>query len=202
MLPACSALPHARIAPREASPDRNGEIHVISHGWHTGVIVPGHVAEKNMPFLQEHFQNAKTCEFGWGDKGFYMADKITTKIALKAMFMADGSVVHVVALHDDIKKEFPHSRKALLAFSEIELDSLCGYLGSSFHRDASGRVGLLKKGLYGDIQFYEGVGRYHIMNTCNKWTAKALLSGGCDISPFAKLTASSVMSWAQKQDVR
>ena len=52
-----------------------------------------------------------------------------------------------------------------------------------------------KNGLYGDSQFYKGVGDYHLMNTCNKWTAKGLESAGMDISPTFKLSAGSVMDY-------
>ncbi|MGF1760774.1 DUF2459 domain-containing protein, partial [Photobacterium sagamiensis] len=44
-------------------------------------------------------------------------------------------------------------------------------------------------------QFYKGVGDYHLMNTCNQWTAKGLKSTGMDISPTFKLTAGSVMKY-------
>ncbi|MFY3756190.1 DUF2459 domain-containing protein, partial [Escherichia coli] len=37
-------------------------------------------------------------------------------------------------------------------------------------------------------------GRYGILNTCNKWTAKGLQSAGIEIEPALKLTAGSVIS--------
>ena len=53
----------------------------------------------------------------------------------------------------------------------------------------------LKNGIYGNSQFYKGVGDYYLMNTCNKWTAKGLKSIGMDISPIFKLTADSIMTY-------
>lgn len=194
LLAACSTVPHAVLPPQEANPVRNQTIHVVSHGWHTGLIVPAAAAEQSLPFLKRRFQSAKAYEFGWGDKGFYMADEITTKVTLKALFWADGSVVHVVALHADPAATFPVSPLTRLKISPREMESLGSYLASSFKPDPQGRVQSLRHGLYGDSQFYEGVGRYHAMNTCNKWTAKGLKSGGIDISTVFKLTADSVMS--------
>ena len=56
----------------------------------------------------------------------------------------------------------------------------------------------LQKGIYGDSQFYKGVGNFHLMNTCNKWTAKGLKSIGMGISPTFKLTAGSIMNYLAK----
>ena len=55
----------------------------------------------------------------------------------------------------------------------------------------------LSKGIYGDSQFYEGTGRYSMLNTCNVWTAKGLNSAGFDISPMFNLTAGSVMNYLE-----
>jgi len=75
---------------------------------------------------------------------------------------------------------------------------LARYLANSFARDGAGNLGELKRGLYGDGQFYEGEGRYHLLNTSNKWAAKGLKSAGMDISPTFKLTANSVMGFVEK----
>ena len=193
LLTSCSTLPHALPPPKEANPVRDQTVHVVSHGWHTGLIVPAAMAERSMPVLRERFRDATAYEFGWGDKGFYMADEITSRITMKALFWADGSVVHVVALYEDPSRCFPHSEKALVKLSSAEVENLGRFLDSSFRRDREGRVQSLKTGLYGDSQFYEGVGRYHAMNTCNKWTAKCLRSGGRELSTLFKITAGSVM---------
>ena len=59
----------------------------------------------------------------------------------------------------------------------------------------------LQKGIYGDSQFYSGVGDFYLMNTCNRWTAKGLKSIGMDISPTLKLTAGSVMNYLTKAKI-
>ena len=123
-----------------------------------------------------------------------MADEITTRITLKALFWAEGSVVHVVALHEDPSRCFPQSEKVAVKLSVAEMENLGRFLASSFQGDGEERVISLKSGLYGDSQFYEGIGRYHAMNTCNAWTAKGLRSGGRDLSTIFKLTSASVMA--------
>jgi hypothetical protein len=43
------------------------------------------------------------------------------------------------------------------------------------------------------------VGRYHLLNTCNKWTAKALYSAGVDISPSITLRSAGVMNAVEEE---
>ena len=191
---ACSTLPRAVIAERELRPQRDQEIYAVSHGWHTGLIVPAVAAERSLPFLRERFDHATAYEFGWGDKGFYQSKTITASLAVKALFWRNGSVMHVVALHEDPASCFPTSEKVRVPLTKRELASLGRFLDSSFQRDSRGRIMRLQHGIYGDSQFYEGRGSYCIVNTCNKWTAKGLKSAGRAITPSAKLTAGSVMA--------
>lgn len=194
-LEGCAALPKV-VTPRvpsEPNATRFHRVEVVSHGWHTGIVIAAEDAETALPFLQERFQGASHYELGWGDKGFYMAEEITTGITLKAMFWARGSVVHVVALQGPATASFPASRVVPVDLTADGVESLLKYVESGFLRGTDGRVLPLRKGLYGDSQFYDGVGRYHVLNTCNKWTAKALRSGGVGISPALKLTSGSVL---------
>lgn len=194
-LPGCAALPKV-VPPRTAAAadaPKPHRIDVVSHGWHTGIVIAAEDAERALPFLKERFQGATHYELGWGDKGFYMADEVTTGITLRAMFWAQGSVVHVVALQGPAAASFPASRSVPVELTAEGMASLMGYVDSGFLRGTDGRVLPLRNGLYGDSQFYDGVGRYHVFNTCNKWTAKALRSGGVVISPALKLTSGSVL---------
>ena len=56
----------------------------------------------------------------------------------------------------------------------------------------------LNKGLYGNSQFYRSVLDFHLMNTCNTWTANGLKSIGLEISPKNKITADSVMNYIKQ----
>jgi hypothetical protein len=62
------------------------EIYVVSHGWHTGFVVPASTIESRLPQLRDRFANAPYIEFGWGDKGFYQAKEITSGLTLQAIF--------------------------------------------------------------------------------------------------------------------
>lgn len=193
VLSGCSGKPYA--VKNKPDLDRVTEhVWVVSHGWHTGIVIPREAIEERLPELAERFNYAPFIEIGWGDKGFYQSEEITTGLTLRAMFWSPGSVVHVVSVVDSPACYFRHSQVTELILTKGQLAGLIEFIDRSFARDKQGRVITLKSGIYGDSQFYEGEGRYHILNTCNKWTAKALKSAAIDIDPTLKLTSDSVMS--------
>jgi uncharacterized protein (TIGR02117 family) len=110
------------------------------------------------------------------------------------LFWSTGAVLHVVALPSaDPREYFPGSKVSETCLTESEAGALSTFIASSFARDDRGQVVRLAEGIYGDSQFYDAVGRYDMINTCNKWTAKGLRSAGMDLLPDIELTAASVM---------
>ncbi len=198
-----SLLSACATEPRALEPGLHGEgagepdvVYVVNHGWHTGLVLPAGKVQSLIPALKKRFGDVSHIEFGWGDKGFYQANEITTELALRAMFWSSGSVIHAVAVPGRPDQYFRNSQVRTLCLDGAGHASLLAFVVSSFDRGATGEVVELKNGLYGDSQFYAGRGSYHLMNTCNKWTAKALQSAGLDLSPTFMLTASSVMDHA------
>jgi len=196
-LTACSTLPHAVKPDPLQSESISDDIYVVSHGWHTGVVLPATAIQARIPELSQRFHNTRFLEFGWGDKGFYQAVEITTGLTIKAIFWPTGAVMHVVAVPEDPYLYFPQSQVIPLCMNDVEYASLLRYIENSFARNSSGNVISMRNGLYGDSQFYEAVGDYFLMNTCNKWTAKALQSAGMDLWPTFKLTAGSITGYLQ-----
>lgn len=195
----CSSLPPVAKLADDAPRAGYKEIYVVSHGWHTGLVLPAIDIQSRLPGLKKRFGNAPFIEFGWGDKGFYQANEITTGLTFRAMFWSAGSVIHAVAVSGDVFKFFPNSDVQKLCLSDAAASSLIDFIANSFSRNSQGEIIELKNGIYGNSQFYDGVGDYHIFNTCNKWTAKGLSSAGFDIFPAFKLTAGSVMNYVHDQ---
>jgi len=192
---ACSSLPHVIKPVDNDKVKLNGDIFVVNHGWHTGIVIPSNLIFQRMPGLKERFAGTTYLEFGWGDKEFYQSKEITSGITLAAIFWPTESVLHVVAVPKKADKYFANSHVKKICIDESGYASLLRFIESSFFKNNSGEIVKLKKGIYGDSQFYRSVGDFYLMNTCNKWTAKALKSSGKDIRPFFKLTASSIMSY-------
>jgi len=198
ILGGCSAKPNiVSYAEKFEGFGQNG-VYVVSHGWHTGFVIPAPEIQGVIPELEQRFGDIPYIEFGWGDKGFYQAKETTSGLTLRAIFWPTESVVHSVAVPQKVEEYFSNSEVAKLCLSDGELSALIGFISRSFFRDKSGNLLELQKGIYGDSQFYSGVGDFYLMNTCNRWTAKGLKSIGMDISPTLKLTAGSVMNYLTK----
>lgn len=193
----CSAKPYAVTDQEAFSGTGSNEVYVVNHGWHTGFVVATKEIQMKIPKIKNRFGSSHYIEFGWGDKGFYQAKEKTSGLALKAIFWPTESVVHAVPVPQNPYKFFPNSEVERLCLTDSELSSLTGFIVNSFNKDTSGAVLELGKGIYGDSQFYKGVGDYYLMNTCNSWTAKGLRSVGMNISTTFKLTAGSVMRYVK-----
>jgi uncharacterized protein (TIGR02117 family) len=188
-----ACVPSLQVIKNDSAIVGEQAIYVISHGWHTGFIIPVQAIETVLPKLKTRFPNTHYIELGWGDKGFYQSQEITTGLTLRALFWSAGSVVHAVAVPDNIAEFFSHSEIEKLCLSEQSYAALIAFIADSFKKDRHSEIITLKNGIYGDSQFYEGAGNYHLLNTCNKWVAKGLASTGMDIDPMFKLTAGSIM---------
>ena len=198
ILAGCSVKPHILGSAKEFEGSGQNEVYVVSHGWHTGFVIPAPEIQGVIPELEQRFGNTPYIEFGWGDKGFYQAKETTLGLTLRAIFWPTESVVHSVAVPQKVEEYFPNSEVPKLCLSDGELSALIGFISSSFYRDKNGNLLELQKGIYGDSKFYSGVGDFYLMNTCNRWTAKGLKSIGMDISPTVKLTAGSIMNYLTK----
>ncbi|WP_040395413.1 TIGR02117 family protein [Catenovulum agarivorans] len=196
-LAGCAYKPDAVEHTQPYSATGSHTIYLVNHGWHTGIVVPQQPFSQSVPQLVTRFNQADYLEFGWGDKGFYQADKITFGLAIKALLWPTDSVVHVVGLTEAVDVYFPSSQIESLLLTDVELQSLVKFIAGSFAFDQAGLIQPTQLGIYGDSQFYQAIGNYHAFNTCNNWTAKALKSFGMDIFVSSKLTADSVMDYVK-----
>jgi uncharacterized protein (TIGR02117 family) len=201
IISACSDKPKIVHYLEKYSGVGHNEVYVVSHAWHTGFVIPSTKVYKSIPALQDRFGRSANIEFGWGDKKFYQAKEITTGLALRAILWPTETVVHAVAVPEDVRDYFGNSQIELLCLNDKELSSLVEFVSNSFSKNRLGEVELLVKGIYGDSQFYKGAGDYHMFNTCNEWTAKGLKSIGMDILPATKLTAESVMNYLSEHNL-
>lgn len=191
----CSAKPYIVKNKKNYTGKGKNEIYIVSHGWHTGFVIPAKVIQTKIPELKSRFWNSPYIEFGWGDRGFYQAQEITSGLTIKAIFWPTESVVHAVSVPQNLYEYYSTSEIKKICLSDSELSTLLRFIVNSFYRDTKGNVVEQKRGIYGNSQFYKGVGDYYLMNTCNKWTAKGLRSTGMDIFTTFKLSAGSVMSY-------
>lgn len=192
------AAPNARAGASAAAPapvSRQRFIQVVSHGWHTGIIVrradipPG----CGWPALPE-FAREEYLEVGWGSREFYMARRFTLPLVLRTVLTATPSAVHVAGFRGPSDAGTPRSESLRLAISAPGLRALCEQIGKTFSRDAQGRVLDLGPGLYGHSRFYRANGLYSLPNNCNPWTARVLRAAGYPVRGPSSLTSGGVMA--------
>jgi uncharacterized protein (TIGR02117 family) len=183
-----------RYPPAPGAAD-NHLVWVVSHGWHTGIVVDRAAARGLLAPLDGVFPDARYLEIGWGDEGFYTAPDgaITVGLALEAMLGSRGSVLHVVGLWGPPAAVFPRAQVQPMVVSDAGFRAMLAAIGESFRRDGAGRGIALRRGIYGDSLFFMGLGRYWVLYTCNSWTAQMLRETGCPISAAISLTAGIAM---------
>ena len=189
---ACAApLPESPARP--AGEERGHAVHVVSHGWHSGIVVDRAFADASglLPEAAD-FPDARFLEFGWGDRDFYMATEESPWLALKAALAPTPAVMHVAAL---ARPPVPSASVAVvrLPMSEPALRQLIGAVSASFDRPEGGPAAPLGPGLQADSRFYPATGQFHLFETCNTWTARMLSEAGVPISAAGVVTAPALM---------
>ena len=182
---------------RDLYPPRPGDatvtVHVVRHGWHTGLVIPrDRIPPEAWP---EHarFPPARFLEVGWGDRAFYQSPDAGIRLALEASLASEGSVLHVVGLDRPPEERFAHAEIIPVVLSARGADALARFVSRTYARDATGEPINLGSGLYPGSRFYAATGRYSLVYTCNSWIAEALRAAGCPITPTWALTASNLI---------
>ncbi len=173
------------------------EIHVVSHGYHSGIVVDraamAAYAERGgdaaLTAVAQRFATYQWLEIGWGDEGFYRnvptVASLTFRLAVKALFLpGNASVVHVVGLSGPARETFAKAEIIRIPLSDEGFTRLLKGLDASFAREPDGPpLEPLGPGLYGPSLFYRGVDSFHIFNVCNHWVARLLSAAGLPTAP-------------------
>ncbi len=198
VLISCSQPKDLRPLPAQI-PEANIPIHLVSHGWHVGLVLPAQPFNALLSALAQRFPQANAYELGWGDDGFYQSDQQTRSMALSALFVSKGAVMHVVSIEEAPQVYFDGLEIVTLCLDEQQLKHLLRFVANSFMQPQMGELIKRESGRYGDSQFYQANGRYSMMHTCNRWTAEALDKTGMDLPYRLMLTSGSVMRAARKK---
>ncbi len=192
------------ISPLSAAPDSTHfkTVHVVSHGWHTGVILNMDAVHDSLKPAHPIFHEHRYLEFGWGDRAFYENPDpdIDYWLAFKAAVIPTESVMHVVGFNQPADEYFSRSDRVILKISEQHFLELYRFIHSAFARDSLNQIIPRGKGLYGNSRFFSGQAKYYFPYTCNVWTAQVLKSGGISISPLRFQRAGVLMEYLRELD--
>lgn len=184
---ACAAPVKGLYPP--AADDIRFPIYVVSHGWHTGIVV--RVADLPAGRWPERadFPGAEYLEVGWGDRDFYRAATFNFWIMFKAAAWPTASVLHVAGFRGPVESNFQHSDVVRISVSRQGLDRLIDFIDASHQRNGAPRAMVLGPGLYGDSRFYPSPESFHLFRTCNLWSARAVRATGFPVTvPYALTT--------------
>jgi len=168
--------------------------YVVSHGWHTGVVVSRADLIGMAPGLTDDFRSGRYLEIGWGDERFYQAPAVNLGLALRAILWSTATVLHVAAVPDLPQPYFPASEVVEITVPPAGYANLLAFIAGSFERTAGNAVIRLGPGLYGNSRFYRAKGIFHAGNTCNTWVVKALAATGYPLADPTTITAAGLLS--------
>jgi uncharacterized protein (TIGR02117 family) len=166
---------------------------IVDHGWHAGLVVRAADVPADAWPERRDFPAARFLEVAWGDGDYYTAPEGSIGLALKAAFVSQHSVLHVVGFSLPVVEYFPASAIVEVELSRPGFDGLARFVDAAYARGGQDRAQRLGIGLYGDSAFYPATGRYSLVNTCNTWIASALREAGCPITPLWAATAGALL---------
>lgn len=172
-------------------------IYVVSNGVHTDVVVPvrNEIQDWSRTIRFEHTKardsSRKWVSFGWGDKGFYLEtlswSDLKASTAFNAAFSLGTTAMHT-EFHNRLKE---NDHCVAIRLHPDQYRKLVAYISGSFQTDSTGFVKqITTTAVYGKHDaFYEALGSYSMLKTCNTWTNQALKSAGqkaCIWTPWDK----------------
>jgi uncharacterized protein (TIGR02117 family) len=191
LLTACAAGPAP--LPKQTYFGTKIVIFVTSNGWHSSIIVAKADLPPNRIPEKADFPSARFLEFGWGDAVFYPAKQMTLGMTLRAAFVPTPAVVHVAGLREEPARSFPKAEVVFLPIDAENFVRLVDFIDSSFERFGASRAAATGPGLYATSRFYAAKGSFHLFNTCNTWTARALAAAGFDVNASGMSRAEALM---------
>ena len=176
-------------------------VYLVSHSWHAGIVVRRTDIPEGAWPEQGDFPDSQYLEVGWGDRRYYQTPDPDWGTALSAAFWPSSSVLHIVGFGTGVRDYFPNSEIIEIELSDQGFDRLIRYIAQSHIRETGIKAPSLGPGLYGNSRFYASRDTYHLFNTCNVWTARALRQAGLPIMPASAISVDDLMSQARAFDV-
>jgi len=192
----CAAPIRETLAPSESEPRKT--IYLVNHGWHAGIVLRRADIPDNIWPKLGNFPDMEYLEVGWGDMDYYQIPDSHLGFILKAALLPTASVLHIVGFNGHVPAYFPFSEIIRIELSSAGFELLSRTIASSFALDKAGNTTSPSPGLYGNSRFYLSRETYHLFNTCNVWTARALRTAGLPITPATATSVGNLISQARK----
>lgn len=181
LLPACETA--RRPVPGSLGNSPAGHVfRVTSNHWHSEVVLSAELLPEGAIPETADFPQAHSYAFGWGDADYYQTPDPGIGITLRAAFTPTPAVMHLVGLPAAPEDTFAEAEVLKLKITDAGLERLIAFLNASFARKGSARAQAAGPGLYSFSRFYAAKGEFHLFNTCNSWTARAIAAAGLPVN--------------------
>lgn len=179
-------LPFIEVPAKDDGQKKEIPIYIYTNGVHTDIVMPVkndlHDWSTKIPFgnTKSKETDYRFVGIGWGDKGFYLdtptwADlKFST--AFKAAFWLSESAMHCT--YYKTMKEGEDCK--MIMVSRNQYKDLVKFVDEKFDKDTNGNYILVPtNAVYGNNDaFYDAIGKYSFLDTCNTWANNALKAAG------------------------
>jgi uncharacterized protein (TIGR02117 family) len=167
-------------------------IFVTSNDWHTRIVVAAAGIPAGLLPEAADFPGMPWLALGWGDRDYYPSTDPTPSLALKAALWPGPAVLHVVPMRAP-PRPFDGFEVVELAVTQAGLQTLVAALDAAVDRQGAPRAEAIAPGLYPGSRFYPATGRFHLFNTCNRWSAEKLAAAGLPVRSVGVVTAEELM---------
>jgi len=192
MLAACAATPVA-MPPRGAVA---ATVTVVERGWHTDICLRDEDAGPWVADLAQGFDGARYLCFGFGERRYLVTHDHGIVEMIAALFPSQAVLLMTVlkaapaaAFGPDNVVELGVDRAGLAGLQAFVRDAV-----ETGRKDEPVRLG---DGPYPGSVFFAATGTYELRDTCNTWTASALIAAGLPVDDSV-VFAGGVMRQARR----
>ncbi|PHN03268.1 TIGR02117 family protein [Flavilitoribacter nigricans] len=176
----------AATRPEKQNCSQKHTIYIGTNGVHLDIILPRELLGDSLSGALLSPTDIRYLAFGWGDKGFYLETptwaELEVSVALEALFWKSGTAMHLT----HYRRQYGSWR--LIDLCPDQLQRLQTYIWHGFAKDGEGRLIEIPRAGYTRMDhFFEAVGHYSCLKTCNNWVNIGLKRAGLKTavwSPF------------------
>lgn len=139
------------------------------------------------------FPGAAYLSLGWGDAAYFTTPDPTLAMTLSAALRPTPAVLLVTGLTAHPRDAYPRDEVIEFQVGAGGFAALVAYLDAAFDRGEAPRAWASRPGRHRFSLFYPATGEFHLFNTCNTWTAKALAAAGLPVQASGVMTAEDLM---------